>query len=202
MQLWCIGYTCIQNVQISEAKALLPQASISVSAKLKGKIASARRQQTVFYGKKQFVNLSGLKIKRTNSLIEDIVTDPRAVQKGLIHYWKPIYSAKPQSEPDLHKLLGVFSRQMGHSFSFDTIALPEEDDYEANILAQKHSSPGPDGIPFAAYKGIAKISAAAMKKKSCNRNPQTAFRGSFKHECHGVCETHIAWRWNIKYNNK
>ena len=149
--------------QISDAKSLLPKATVAGAAKLKGKIASARRQQTTLFGKKPFVNLKGLKIKRANSVIEDIVTDPKPVQKGLIDYWKPIYTAKPQRKPDLKKLLGIFSRQMGHTFSFDSIGLPEESDYGANILTQTHSSPGPDGIPFAAYKAIASTSASAMK---------------------------------------
>ena len=60
--------------QISNAKSLLPRATITEAAKLKGKIAPARKQQTTFYGKTPFVNL-GLKTRRANSVIEDIVTD-------------------------------------------------------------------------------------------------------------------------------
>ena len=64
--------------QILDAKAALPNASVTEAAKLKGKIAAARRQQTSFFGKKPFVNLVGLKLKRPDSIIEDIVaTRPR-----------------------------------------------------------------------------------------------------------------------------
>ena len=76
--------------QISDAKSLLPRATITEAAKLKGKIASARRQQTTFYGKTLFVNLKGLKVRRANSVIEDIVTDAKPVQDGLIDYWRPL----------------------------------------------------------------------------------------------------------------
>ena len=37
--------------QIAEAKSLLPSATLTDAAKLKGKIASARRQQTTFSAK-------------------------------------------------------------------------------------------------------------------------------------------------------
>ena len=97
--------------QITDAKSQLPSAKLTEAAKLKGKIASARRQQTTFFGKKHFVNLKGLKIRRPNSIVEQIVTEPADIQDGLIDYWKPIYSAKPQQRPDLsEKLLGIFSR--------------------------------------------------------------------------------------------
>ena len=97
-------------------------------------------------------------------MIEDIVTDAKPVQDGLIDYWRRIYSDKPQQRPDLlEKLLGIFSRLCGHTFSFSSIALPDTDEYEENIMAQKHSSPGPDGIPFAAYKAIVSTSAIAIK---------------------------------------
>ena len=142
---------------------MLPSANLTDAAKLKGKIASARRQQTTYYGKKPFVNLKGLKIKQPNSIVEEIVTEPTAVQKWLTDYWRPIYSAKTPGSSQLQKLLGIFSRQVGPSLTFASIALPEVEDYESNIAAQKHSSPGPDGVPFAAYKPIASTTAAALK---------------------------------------
>ena len=70
--------------QITDAKSQLPSAKLTEAAKLKGKIASARRQQTTFFGKKPFVNLKGLKIKRPNSIVEQIVTEPADIQRGLI----------------------------------------------------------------------------------------------------------------------
>ena len=79
-----------------DAKAALPAASVIKSAKLKSKLASARRQQTTFVGKKCFVNLVGLKFKRPDSMIEDIVTDSAPFQKGLISHWGLICVAKPQ----------------------------------------------------------------------------------------------------------
>ena len=76
------------------------------TAKLKGRIASARRQQTSFYSKKPFVNLVGLKLKRPDSVIEDIVADPAPVQNGLVSYRGLIYSAKPQNSAAIMKILG------------------------------------------------------------------------------------------------
>ena len=105
--------------QIAEAKAKLPSATLTDSAKLKGKIASARRQQTTFFGKKPFVNLKGLKIKKPNSVIEEIVTESSAVQKGLTDYWRPIYSVKTAASSQLEKLLSIFSRQVGPLLTFD-----------------------------------------------------------------------------------
>ena len=104
--------------QISEARAELPRASVTEAAKLKGKIASARRQQTIFYGRKPFVTLSGLKMRRANSVIEQMVTEPTQVQNGLIDYWRPIYNAKPFNTQAINKLLGIFGRQCGHLFEF------------------------------------------------------------------------------------
>ena len=34
--------------------------------------------------------------------------------------------------------------------------------YKDNLLAQKDSSPGPDGVPFSAYKAIPDTAAAAL----------------------------------------
>ena len=102
-------------------------------------------------------------MKKPNSDVEEIVTESTAVQKGLTDYWRPMYSAKTLGSSQLQKLLGIFSRQVGPLLTFDTIALPEVEDYESNIAAQKHSSPGPDGVPFAAHKAIATTTAAALK---------------------------------------
>ena len=107
--------------------------------------------------------MKGLKIRKASSIVEEIVTESNAVQKGLTEYWRPIYSAKTIGSSQIQKLLGIFSRQVGASFTFDSIGLPEIEDYESNIAAQKHSSPGPDGVPFAAYKAIASTTAAALK---------------------------------------
>ena len=70
--------------QISEAKAKLPAASLPDSAKLKGKIAAAERQQPIFFGKKPYVKLVGLKLKRPNSVIEYLVTEDSEMQSGFI----------------------------------------------------------------------------------------------------------------------
>ena len=61
------------------------------------------------------------------------------------------------------KVLGAYGRQVAHTFHFDTIGLPEEEEFRANILAQRHSPPGPDGIPFAAYKAIPETAASAVR---------------------------------------
>ena len=149
--------------QILDARAAFPNASVTEAAKLKGKIASARRQQTTFFGKKPFVNLVGLKLKRPDSVVEEIVTDPDLVQGGLISYWGPMYIAKPQNSAAILKILGVYSRHIAPTLHFDSITLPHTEDYRDNILAQKDSSPGPDGVPFSAYKAIPDTAAAALK---------------------------------------
>ena len=110
-----------------------------------------------------FVNLKGLKIKKPNTIVEEIVTESAAVQKGLTDYWRPVYSAKTLGSTQLQKLLGMFSRKVGPSLTFDSISFPEVEEYGSNIGAQKHSSPGPDGVLFAAYKAIASTTAAALK---------------------------------------
>ena len=61
------------------------------------------------------------------------------------------------------KVLGVSVRHVARSLHFDSIGIPEEDEFRANILAQKHSSPGPDSIPFAAYKAIPETAASAVR---------------------------------------
>ena len=114
-----------KDQQIFDAKADLPPASVTESAKLKSRIVTARRQQTTFFGKMPFVNLVGLKFKRPDSIIEDIVIDSAPIQKGLISYWGLIYFAKPQNTAALMKVLGVYSRQVAHTFHFDTIGIPE-----------------------------------------------------------------------------
>ena len=110
-----------------------------------------------------FVNLVGLKLKRPGSIIEDIVADSAQVQNGLISYWGLIYIAKPQNSAAMAKLLGVYSRHAAPTLHFDSITLPETEDYRDNILAQKDSSPGPDGVPFSAYKAIPDTATAAIK---------------------------------------
>ena len=103
--------------------------------------------------------MKGLKIKKPNTIVEETVTESTVVQKGLTDYWRLIYSAKTLGSSQLQKLLGIFSRQVGSFLAFDSISLPEVEDYESNIAAQKHSSPGPDGVPYAVYKAIASTTA-------------------------------------------
>ena len=149
--------------RINEARSALPRASITEAAKLKGKISAARRQQTTFFAKKPFVNLVGLRIKRPGSISEEIVTDPISIQRGLISYWGPIYIATPQNSAAMHKLLDVYCRHVAPTLHFDSISLPATEDNRDNILAQKDSSPGPDGVRFCAYKAIPDTAATALK---------------------------------------
>ena len=95
-------------------------------------------------------------------IIEEIVTEPASVQNGLISYWGPIYIAKPQNSAAMKKILGVYARHVAPTLHFDTIALSAVEDYKDNLLAQKDSSPGPDGVPFSAYKAIPDTAAAAL----------------------------------------
>ena len=89
---------------ISRATEALQGANILDTAKLKGKMRAARRQMTVFWPRRPFISLQGLRIRRPESAVEELVTDNAAVQSALVTAWRPVYSARPTNADSIAKL--------------------------------------------------------------------------------------------------
>ena len=152
-----------QEKAIANATAELPGASITESAKLKSKIRSARRQQTLWWPRKPFIKLQGLRVRKPDTVEEILITENSEVQKSLVHCWKPVYAHKDTNDDLTAKLLGIYRRKQSSLFQFSDIGIPDEEEIADIIAHSKHSAPGVDGVPYGAYKYIARVVAPALR---------------------------------------
>ena len=81
-EIYRVEKECYQDQDIASAMAELPGASITEAAKLKGKIRSARRQQTLWWPRKPSIELHGLKMRRPDSIEEDLITEALQVRRA------------------------------------------------------------------------------------------------------------------------
>ena len=57
------------------------------------------------------------------------------------------------------KFLRVYANKNRHLFEFSELSLPDVADYENCISRLRDSAPGPDGLPYSAYKSCKVLSA-------------------------------------------
>ena len=119
---------------IARATESLQGASILDTAKLKGKIRAARRQMTVFWPRRPFITLQGLRIRRPGQAVEQLVTDNAAVQSALVNAWRPVYTARATNADSTAKLLGYYQRNQRHLFNFSHLGVPDEEQFLETII--------------------------------------------------------------------
>ena len=118
---------------------------------------------TLFWPRRPFIALQGLRVRRAGEAVEELITDNVAVQSALVDYWRPVYSAKVTNADSIAKLLGYYQRNQQHLFNFSNIGVPDEEVFIATILRSKHSAPGGDGVSFCAYRPIATTTARSLR---------------------------------------
>ena len=84
---------------------------------------------------------------------------PQDVQKALQDYWAPVYSDKPFDADAANKFLKVYCNKNQHLFDFAELGLPDYDDFFMTIGKMRDSAPGPDGLPYSAYKACRELAA-------------------------------------------
>ena len=87
------------------------------------------------------------------------MNDPKAVQRGLVEEWEPIYAWKQVDEDRMAKLLEVYKRRNSDKLNFSSIVLPKVGDIIYVIKHSGNSMCGRDGVPYAAYRAMPETSA-------------------------------------------
>ena len=144
--------------------------STNLRKQLKARIQAKRRMQKLWWPKASKLMLFGL---RLDEMAEDFVSEPGAVQNLLTNHWQAVYEKKPVDEDKMQKLLGVFKRRNAHVLDFSSVCVPSEESIKSVIKNAKHSQPGRDGIPYAAFKAVPDIAAMVLAPvaKAISENP-------------------------------
>jgi len=94
------------------------------------------------------MTLAGVRIHYDEKGSYEVVTDPARRVEALRQAWQPVFDEKAIDEDlALHT-----ARTWCRDFGFDQCPPPDEAVFAEIINRAKNSSPGPDGIPFIAYK--------------------------------------------------
>ena len=136
--------------------------STILKKQLRSKVQAACRLQKVFWpsGKRLIVTgIIGSNDVNGNPVVH---TKPEEIQEALRLYWGDVYSKKEMDLDKAHKLINFFRRKCGHLFDFENLLLPDQEKLEKAIILAKDSACGPDGVPYAAYKALLKLSAAIL----------------------------------------
>ena len=90
-----------------------------------------------------------------------VFSDPDAIAEGINDYWGKVFSKKGcANDLALDAWLQNFDKTIDTPFDFNWNLSREE--IETAIMQCKHSAPGPDGIPFEAYKSCVSISSEVL----------------------------------------
>ena len=92
-----------------------------------------------------------------------VVTGGKKIVEVVNRHWKKTFERR--FSPDINnmrKWLEDFPRK----FNDDNVGswTPSEEDVESAIAHCDHSAPGPDGIPFEAFKAVPKLAAKVLHK--------------------------------------
>ena len=153
----------LQQQRINGLKEYIAATNCAILRKqLRSKVQAARRLQKVFWpsGKRLTVTgIIGADDVHGNPIVH---TKPGEIQKALRLYWGEVYSEKEMDGVKAHKLINFFRRKCWHLFDFENLVLPDEEKLEKAISLAKNSACGPDGVLYAAYKALQKLSATIL----------------------------------------
>ena len=77
-----------------------------------------------------------------------------------------MYSEKAIDQPAAERLLRSYINRNSHLLTFENIPPPSEHQFQEAIRRSKNSAPGPNGIPYAAYKVLPETSALVLHAHS------------------------------------
>ena len=87
------------------------------------------------------------------------VSDDRGKSAIAYSYWSRIWAARPPPPPDsADEFLRSYTKQVDAS----SVSAPDLDAVLDSIRSSNNSTPGPDGIPFAAWRAAPALSAAVL----------------------------------------
>ena len=154
----------LQQQRINGLKGHIAATNCTILKKqLRSKVQAACRLQKVFWptGKRLIVTgIIGANDVHGNPIVH---TKPCEIQEALRSYWGEVYSKKEMDGDRAHKLINFFRRKCGHLFDFENLEVPDEEKLEKAISLAKDSACGPDGVPYAAYKALRKLSATILR---------------------------------------
>jgi hypothetical protein len=119
--------------------------------------------------KRQILQKLKANIPRTPSCLEAIwdpvaariVDDPAEVAATVTEHWQRVFNKVDVDHELMHEWLGGYAKRVNATVADLTPSLQQ---VKTAILASGPSSPGPDGIPFEAYKAVVDTSALVLHR--------------------------------------
>ena len=151
----------LEKSQSNLTQQLRSSTSLCERSKLKSRIQCAKRMASLWWKRAPRLLLRGLRVEGPSGESSVTVT-PDGIQAELINYWGPVYSVTEVECDSVQSFLRVYERRNRDRFGFDTLPFPDKGALVNTILHSGDSSPGRDGIPYAAYRALPEASASVL----------------------------------------
>ena len=102
-----------------------------------------------------------------------VASSPDHIQKLLIDEWKPIYQACDINTEKADMFLRTYVNQQNQLFQFENISELSIDDFKSYVSVPGDGQPGPNGIPYSAYRVVPDLSARVLHatfRQLCSSN--------------------------------
>ena len=100
-----------------------------------------------------------------SSHLNRIVDEPAEVAVTINNHWQQIFNATEIDKP----LMDEWINSIEHKLDLTQVNLqPTVQQVRETILSSGPSSPGPDGIPFEAYKAVVDVAAIILQRVASN----------------------------------
>ena len=134
---------------------------------VKSRLQCSQRMSQLFWPSSSRLKLAGI------SQQDNIVYSPEGIQQALINEWQPIHFAAPIDLEKAEKFLKTYVHQLGHLFRFSGLSELTREDFLQNIQVVRNGAPGPNGIPYAAYRACPELSATVFSKAYSDLSSQS-----------------------------
>jgi hypothetical protein len=104
-----------------------------------------------------------------------IANTPDEQAAALADYWGGVFCEKFTDPDATHAFLSEF----GAKFPTETLRLPEVGDIEEFTKRARHSAPGPDGIPYSAWRATGRTGATVLHRTLCEMAAGIPVQSSF-----------------------
>ena len=91
----------------------------------------------------------------------EVVSDPTRIGKVLTEYWQRVFDDKPTNASLRREWLDRFRKRLKRTFSVGELR-PTMEDVISVLSSLPTSAPGPDGVPFSAFKGMKTLLAPIL----------------------------------------
>ena len=87
--------------------------------------------------------LAGIRVE------DEVIHNPAGIVEALSSTWSPTFAVEPQIDLDKAK---QYLADHAVPLDFSDVTMPTKENFESMLRKIKHSAPGPDGLPYAAWK--------------------------------------------------